>query len=76
MKTKPIEEIIDINYNDLMYDVDKDRENLKKLEAKVIFERKKLALILNNKMSNLINQTPTGELRNQLTDINILISLL
>jgi hypothetical protein len=27
-------------------------------------------------MSNLINQTPTGELRNQLTDINILISLL
>jgi hypothetical protein len=76
MKTKPIEEIIDINYNDLMYDVDKDRENLKKLEAKVIFERKKLALILNNKMSNLINQTPTGELRNQLTDITILISLL
>jgi hypothetical protein len=45
---------------------------LKRLQYENSRERMKFATQFTKKIESLINQTPTGDLRNELTDLNIL----
>ena len=48
------------------------REDLRQLEHDNQMEKTRLSNEFREKMETLIANTPTGELRNQLTDLNIL----
>ena len=46
--------------------------NLKRLKEEVSQEKMKLINEFNKKMNHIINITPTGDLRNEITELNIL----
>lgn len=41
-----------------------------------VFETRSISMQFKNKINNLISQTPTGDLRNELTELNILFESL
>ena len=52
------------------------RERIKILERGEAKEKYKHVCMFNEKINELINKTPTSELRNDITDLNILFHLI
>jgi hypothetical protein len=60
-----IEKVLDLKQTDALFK--------KVLESE--YEKLKFLAISKNKLEELINKTPTGGLRNDLTEINILLNI-
>ena len=60
-----IEKVFDLNQTDALFK--------KVLESE--YEKLKFLSIAKNRLEELINKTPTGDLRNDLTEINILLNV-
>jgi len=60
-----IEKVLDLKQTDALFK--------KVLESE--YEKLKFLAIAKNRLEELINKTPTGDLRNDLTEINILLNI-
>ena len=60
-----IEKVLDLKQTDALFK--------KVLESE--YEKIKFLAIAKNRLEELINKTPTGDLRNDLTEINILLNV-
>jgi len=60
-----IEKVLDLKQTDALFK--------KILESE--YEKLKFLVIAKNRLEELINKTPTGNLRNDLTEINILLNI-
>ena len=60
-----IEKVLDLKQTDALFK--------KVLESE--YEKLKFLAIAKNRLEELINKTPTGDLRNYLTEINILLNV-
>ncbi len=60
-----IEKVLDLKQTDALFK--------KVLESE--YEKIKFLAIAKNRLEELINKTPTGDLRNDLTEINILLNI-
>ena len=60
-----IEKVLDLKQTDALFK--------KVLESE--YEKLKFLAIAKNRLEELINKTPTGDLRNDLTEINILLNV-
>ena len=60
-----IEKVLDLKQTDALY----------KKVIKSEYEKLKLKKKKKNRLEELINKTPTGDLRNDLTEINILLNV-
>ena len=60
-----IEKVLDLKQTDALFK--------KVLESE--YEKFKFLAIAKNRLEELINKTPTGDLRNDLTEINILLNI-
>ena len=60
-----IEKVLDLKQTDTLFK--------KILESE--YEKLKFLAIAKNRLEELINKTPTGDLRNDLTEINILLNI-
>jgi hypothetical protein len=60
-----IEKVLDLKQTDALFK--------KVLESE--YEKLKFLSIAKNRLEELINKTPTGDLRNDLTEINILLNV-
>ena len=72
-KIKPIEEIIEVDFDKLSNQFEKD---YLKAEDDRKYNENKLKFIIKHKLEALISNTPTGNLRNELSDINIYFNFL